>query len=131
MWEHSVHQILVDTIMTTILPSRQRRAHSIEFKTELVAICCQPGISVSAVALAHGVNSNLVRRWMKQFPVDAKLPVAPAPAKFVPVQVEAINTSPSGGDIQLDIQRGATRVNIRWPMSGAESCAQWLSVWLK
>lgn len=117
--------------MTPVSPSRQRRAHSIEFKTELVAICRQPGISVSAVALAHGVNSNLVRRWIKQFPVDAKFPVAPAPAKFVPVQVETINASPSGGNIQLDIQRGATRVNIRWPMTGAQACAQWLSDWLK
>ena len=83
--------------MTPVSPSRHRRTHSIEFKTKLVAICRQPGISVSAVALAHGVNSNLVRRWMKQFPVDAKLPVASAPAKFVPVQVEAINTSSSDG----------------------------------
>ena len=117
--------------MTPVSPSCHRRIHSIEFKTELVAICRQPGISVSAVALAHGVNSNLVRRWIKQFPIDTKLPVASVPAKFVPVQVESINTSSSDGDIQFDIQRGATRVNIRWPMSGAESCAQWLSVWLK
>ena len=117
--------------MKTVLPTRHRRTHSIEFKTELVAICSQPGISVSAVALAHGVNSNLVRRWMKQFPVDAKLPVASVPAKFVPVQIESINTSSSEGDIQFDIQRGATRVNIRWPMDGAQACAQWLSAWLK
>jgi transposase-like protein len=117
--------------MTTVLPARHRRTHTLEFKTELVAICRQPGISVSAVALAHGVNSNLVRRWMMQFPVVASLPVASAPTKFVPVQVEAINTSSSDGDIQFDIQRGATRINIRWPMAGAESCAQWLSAWLK
>ena len=117
--------------MKTVLPTRHRRTHSIEFKTELVAICSQPGISVSAVALAHGVNSNLVRRWMKQFPVDAKLPVASVPAKFVPIQVDSINTLPSDGAIQFDIQRGATRVNIRWPMDGAETCAQLLSAWLK
>jgi hypothetical protein len=63
---------------------------------------------------------------MKQFSVDAWLLVASAPAKFVPVKVEAINTSPSDGDIKFDIQRGATRVNIRWPLDGAEACAQWL-----
>lgn len=117
--------------MTTILPARHRRTHSIEFKTDMVAMCRQPGISVSAVALAHGVNANLVRRWMKQLPVDAKFPVAPVAAKLVPVQVETINTSPSGGNIQFDIRRGATRINIRWPMAGAEACAQWLGSWLK
>jgi transposase-like protein len=46
--------------------------HSTEFKHELIGLC-QPGISVSAAALAHGVNSNLVRRWTKQLPVDARL----------------------------------------------------------
>ena len=114
--------------MTTVLPARHRRAHSIEFKAELVAICRQPGISVSAVALARGVNANLLRRWMKLFPVDDRFPVAPPPVKLVPVQVE---TSPSDGDIQFEIQRGTTRINIRWPMAGAEACAGWLGAWLK
>src|SRR5574342_1157616 len=100
--------------MTTVLPARLRRTHSIEFKTGLVAMCHQPGISVSAVALAHEVNANLLRRWMKQFPADAN-PVASAPVKLVPVQVDAMNTALSGADILFDIQRGATRINIRWP----------------
>lgn len=116
--------------MTTVLPARSRRTHPIEFKTDLVAICRQPGISVSAVALAHGVNANLLRRWMKQFPADAKFPVASAPAKLVPIQVDAANTS-SDGDIQFDIRHGATRINIRWPMAGADACARWLGAWLK
>lgn len=117
--------------MTTVLPTRHRRIHSIEFKTDLVTMCRQPGISVSAVAQAHGVNANLLRRWMKQFPVGTGFPVALAPTKLVPVQVETINTSPSDGNIQFDIQRGATRINICWPMAGAKACAQWLGAWLK
>ena len=114
--------------MTTVLPARSRRTHPIEFKTGLVAMCRQPGISVSAVALAHGVNANLLRRWIKQFPVDARFPSAPTPAKLVPVQVE---TLPSDVDIQFDIRRGATRINIRWPVAGADACAQLLCAWLK
>ena len=117
--------------MTTVLPARHRRTHSTEFKTDLVTTCRKPGVSVSAVALSHGLNANLLRRWMKQFPVDAKHPLAPAPAKLVPVQVEPVNTSPTNEDIQFDIRRGSTRINIRWPMDKAEACAQWLSGWLK
>jgi transposase-like protein len=117
--------------MLTLLPKRRRRNHSNEFKTDLVAMCGQPGVSVSAVALENGVNANLLRRWMKQFPVDAKFPLAPAPAKLVPVQVEPANTLPPNEDIQFDIRRGSTRINIRWPMSGAEACSQWLGAWLK
>ena len=117
--------------MTPVLSARHRRNHSIEFKTDLVTICRQPGISVSAVALAHGVNANLLRRWMKQYPVAASIPVASAPAKLVPVQVEAANKSPTDQDIHFDIQRGATRIHIRWPLAGAAACVQLLGAWLK
>ena len=116
--------------MNTSSAIRCRRHHSNEFKKELIALC-QPGVSTSGVALAHGVNANLLRRWIKQFPVDAKFPVAPASAKLVPVQIETINTPPSDGNIQFDIQRGATRINICWPLTGAEACAKWMGAWLK
>jgi transposase-like protein len=117
--------------MTIVLPARRRRTHSIEFKTDLVKMCRQPGISISAVALENGVNTNQLRRWIKQFPVDAKHPLAPAPAKLVPVQVEPVNASSPNEDIQFDIRRGSTRINIRWPKDKAEACAQWLGAWLK
>ncbi len=117
--------------MTTDLPVRQRRTHSIEFKTDLVTQCRQPGISVLAVSLTHGVNANLLRRWIKQFPLDAQFPVAPVPGGLVPVQVEAAQSSPPDGDIQLDIQRGSTRIHIRWPLAEAGACAQWLGEWVK
>ena len=45
---------------------RTQRHHQREFKQGLVALC-QPSVSVSAGALAHGINSNLLRRWIQQF----------------------------------------------------------------
>ena len=117
--------------MTTVLPARQRRTHSTEFKAELVTMCRQPGISISAVAQAHGVNANLLRRWMKQYPVAANIPLAPAPAKLVPVQLEAPHTSLTDKEIHFDIQRGATHIHIRWPIAGAEACVHLLGAWLK
>lgn len=35
-----------------------------EAKRELVRICLQPGISVAEVALEHGINANLLRKWI-------------------------------------------------------------------
>jgi transposase len=36
-------------------------------KRELVARCLEPGVSLSRLAMAHGVNANLLRKWvMKQ-----------------------------------------------------------------
>ena len=38
--------------------------HSDEFKAQVVAACSVPGVSIAAVAMAHGINANLVRRWV-------------------------------------------------------------------
>ncbi|MDD3576660.1 MAG: transposase [Halothiobacillus sp.] len=44
--------------------ARQRRYHPAEIKAQLITLCQQPGASVAGVALAHGVNANLLRRWI-------------------------------------------------------------------
>ncbi|MHB1943227.1 MAG: transposase [Acidiferrobacteraceae bacterium] len=59
----------------------RRNTHSAEFKSRLIAACHQPGISVSGLALAHGVNANLLRRWMKQAQDGSR------PRALVPVRV--------------------------------------------
>ena len=47
------------------VPARRvRRTHSIGFKAQVVQACEVPGASVAGVALAHGVNANLVRKWI-------------------------------------------------------------------
>ena len=43
--------------------STPRRRHSAELKTNVLAACDEPGASISGVALAHGLNANLVRKW--------------------------------------------------------------------
>jgi transposase len=40
-----------------------RRRHGAEFKAKVLAECDEPGASISGVALAHGLNANLVRQW--------------------------------------------------------------------
>jgi len=41
-----------------------RHVYSKIGKAALVAACGQPGASVAAVALAHGINANLLRKWL-------------------------------------------------------------------
>lgn len=48
----------------TVVGRRRRRKHSDEFKANAVASCMQPGMSMAAVAMAHGINANLLRRWV-------------------------------------------------------------------
>lgn len=49
---------------TVNLPTagRRRGRYSDTFKAEIVAACKAPGVSTAAVALANGLNANLVRK---------------------------------------------------------------------
>jgi transposase-like protein len=46
-------------------PKRTRQERSPELKAKVLAECERPGASVAQVALAHGVNANLVHGWRK------------------------------------------------------------------
>lgn len=112
--------------------SRPRRLHTPEFKQQVVAACKEPGASVAGVALAHGVNANLVRRWLAERGVQPPSRQAlPEPELgFVPVRLEPAHpTSPP--DIRLELRRGSTLVTIRWPVSAADACGAWLREWLR
>jgi transposase len=41
-----------------------RRTYTESYKRDVVRQCGMPGVSVAAIALAHGMNANLVRRWI-------------------------------------------------------------------
>lgn len=81
-------------------PRRRRRLHSDEFKDDAVAACAQPGMSMAAVATVHGINANLLRRWVHAAEMRPSRDVVRAdvgnPAKaqvpktvFVPVSLPA------------------------------------------
>jgi transposase len=66
-----------------------RRRYSLEFKLKVVKETFAPGASVAGVARRHGLNSNLLFGWRKQFR-DGKLGVGsarklPPPAGFVEI----------------------------------------------
>lgn len=54
-------------------------------------------------------------------------PVSTAMAGFLPVSVaEPAALSRDGGDIRIELRRGATAMTICWPVAAAGSCAAWL-----
>ena len=56
---------------------RLRRKHGAELKAQVVAACRPVGVSIAAIAMANGVNANLLRRWI----IDAdQLPNAGVPS---------------------------------------------------
>lgn len=63
-----------------------RRRYDKQAKAELVQACLKPGVSVARVALDHGINANLLRKWITlHLQKQEQSPVAPSPPQFVPV----------------------------------------------
>lgn len=99
-----------------------RRRHSPAFKAQIVTSCRQPGISVSRIALDHGLNANMVRRWMREMePASAE--VTPA---FVPVNLPAAPAKDtpalSHQAIRISIPHAAGAVVVEWPAEQADQC---------
>ena len=114
---------------------RRRRHHSAEFKAKVVEECARPGVSMAAVALAHGLNANLLRRWVVE---NKWLDTSAASATSAPQQeflalplVAGAQQPPAAGDIRIELRRGATTVTMRWPTQAAGDCAAWLREWLR
>lgn len=73
--------------------SNGRCCYDSEAKRELVEACLQPGVSVARMALEHGVNANLLRKWINQYRGNASSVPPSTPARlsaFVPVLSMAV-----------------------------------------
>jgi transposase-like protein len=128
----------VDTTEDALTTGRRRRRHhSVFFKAEAVGACQQPGVSIASVALARGLNANLLRRWVQEAERgDAPIAIrssrsntgAEAAEGFVPV---SFSSSPTESMIQIELRNGAKRVSLRWPASQAHECALLLRALMK
>ena len=108
-----------------------RRRHSAELKLRILDECVAPGASIAQVALAHGLNTNLVHKWRRH---ASGLSVVAAPMQradgFIPVTLAPPPTR-AAGDIGIELRRGATLVKVTWPLAAASDCAAWMRELLK
>ena len=113
----------------------ERRRHSREFKAEVLQACREPGASVAGIALARGVNANLVHRWLRLAAPLPAVKLAGRPAEgggeFVALRLPAVPVVATPPDIRIELRRGATTVTVSWPMAGSADCAAWLREWLR
>ena len=90
---------------------------------------------MAAVALAHGLNATMLRKWvvdaegrgraleMSQ-PSPSSTQTVPMPAaSFVALQLPP--AAPAAA-IRIELQRAGLTVNVSWPASEAAACAVWL-----
>lgn len=108
-----------------------RRTHSKTFKTQILQACDQPGASVAGIAIAHGLNPNMVQRWRREArrgeltlpDTPAFIPVVAAPT---PAMVTHRSTPVAPLAIEVQLQRGALQARVSWPAQAAGECAAWL-----
>lgn len=115
-------------------PGRRRGRYSEAFKAQIVVACEAPGVSTAAVALANGLNANLVRRWValsrgEEVVAPAQPGDAPEPTPaFVSLPV-APSTAVPAAEIRLELRNGSQMVTLYWPLLAAGQCLAALKDW--
>lgn len=108
---------------------RRRREHSAKFKAQVVAARSAPGVSNAAVAMAHGLNPNLARRWVREAEqcgggVLVKAANIAVPVAFVALQLLQDQAVPT--DIRIEPRRGPIAISVSWPCTAASQRAAWM-----
>jgi transposase len=77
-----------------------RRRYDPQAKRRLVEACLQPGVSLASLALRHGVNANLLRKWVRKHQEKyssgaATDVIESVPSAFAPViEIGRVDTQP-------------------------------------
>jgi transposase len=114
-------------IMKTVagITGTPRRQHDRAFKADLVEQCLEPGASVAAVALAGGINANLLFKWRRDHLRVQQLsrPAPAASSVLVPVRIasdldaeaghpQSPAPSPASTASAVTLQRSARGISI-------------------
>lgn len=120
-------------------PVLKRQQYSREFKSMVIAQARHPHVSIAAVALSHGLNANLLRKWIKvadpnyvskresKFTSVKDMAYAqPVPA-FVPVKMPAQSTPDSHSPcIEVEVHKASATIKVKWPLHASNACLVWL-----
>ena len=137
--------MLKDLEISSYGAGRTHRTYTREFKAELVAACQNPGTSIAALANAHGMNANVLHRWLKEHARNGAHQLSSNSGSVVPgggtVQPDlpafialalpgaAFESAPPAAPplaIRIEVQRANTSIVVNWPLQDSASCAQWL-----
>jgi transposase len=130
--------MLKDSETSRYSTRRTHRTYTPEFKAELVAACQQPGVSIAALAGQHGMNANVLHRWLKEHQRSACRPLVaqPVPATrevpaFVPVPLSAPMPEHRDHEIRVELRKGPLAMVVTWPLCGVADFASWTTAVLK
>ena len=94
--------------------TRLRRTYPRQFKSEVVAQCLAAGASVSAIALSHGINANVIRKWLPRHRPGSSGSLT----TMLPVTLDTASAAPASRP-GTHGPRAATRPPIELTLAGA------------
>ncbi|KDD66108.1 transposase [Pseudomonas sp. BT76 TE3572] len=102
---------------------RQRKSYPKSFKTQVVQECEQHGVSVAAIAMSHGINANVVRRWLPLYR-DQQAVAVPA---FIPLKVAPVEPKhKTEASVIIELPLGEQSLIVKWPTSDPDGCARFV-----
>ena len=122
--------------LTSPTGTRIRQRYSKEFKSEVIAQARQPHVSIASVALSHGLNANLLRRWMYDADpsylkrgngltgTSGSVPITNS-LGFLPVSLPHPSKADSQA-IEIEVHKGGSTIKVKWPMQASTTCLAWL-----
>ncbi|MFT7773712.1 IS66-like element accessory protein TnpA [Roseateles sp.] len=104
---------------------KTRRRYSELKKAQVLAECSEPGASVAKVAMAHGINANVVHRWRQLSHGQATTGLANT-SEFIALTLPApTESSAVAPDVRVELRRGPLSITVTWPVSAATELAAW------
>lgn len=98
---------------------RKRQRYSKDFKAGIVAACDQPGVSVAGVALANGLNTNLVHKWRRE--AQADIGEHSGAPDFLPIAMP----EPTGATPRV-VTFEVASLKVHWPLDHIDRAIGWL-----
>jgi transposase len=137
--------MLKDSDIARYTARRTHRTYTPAFKAELVAACLEAGTSIAALANSHGMNANVLHRWLKEHartgchqPIAPQPPSSPAPSasmpEFIPLRLPNATAEAVAAELKVELRKGPLSMSITWPMHAAADFAhfaQWAAAVLK
>ncbi|WP_347456827.1 IS66-like element accessory protein TnpA [Acinetobacter thermotolerans] len=110
--------------------AKKRRTYSAEFKQQIVQACKAPNVSIASVALQHGLNTNLVSKWIRLIdgkPGNDRSPLPNKPA-FIALSCSA-PLDPTPADmltVQITLPHSKVEIGLKWQVSEISALAELL-----
>ena len=112
--------------------TKPRRRYTRAFKLKVLAEARQPGESLAAVAVRHGLNPNMVHKWRKTLARSGQNEFLHLPAPSAPMPVSEPEPSAAPGEtsrcdtIRMEVPTPQGQLVVHWPVRQLPESIAWL-----